>query len=90
MTFISVDKTHFYREQKQKTTEMDPITTEMEVGHTCGKACTWPSKGIYRFYILAMLFIGTFTAYVLRVNINIAIIDMLDVPASICNNSESR
>ena len=37
-----------------------------------------------------MLFIGTLTAYVLRVNINIAIIDMLDVPKNICTNSLSR
>ena len=46
--------------------------------------------GVYRYCILAMLFVGTFTAYVLRVNINIAIIDMLDVPQAKCNSSSQR
>ena len=54
----------------------------------CGKV--WQNEGVYRFCILAMLFIGTLTAYVLRVNINIVMIDMLDVPKNICTNSLSR
>jgi len=41
----------------------------------------------YRHLLLALLFLCTFTAYVLRVNINIAILDMMDVPADVCQNN---
>ena len=88
---MSVDKTrHFWKDICQKEPEQKQVEMETDDGNKCKKTCTWPSGGFYRYWILAMLFIGTFTAYVLRVNINIAIIDMLDVPKTVCNNSMSR
>ena len=63
---------------------------DIEDGSSNTSICKGPSNGIYRYCILAMLFMTTFVAYVLRVNINIAIIDMLDVPEHICTNASSR
>ena len=45
---------------------------------------------VYRYIILAMLFVGTTLAYVLRVNINLAIVDMLDDPSGKCNSSSTK
>ena len=68
-----------------------PVDIECEDGNANKTSiCRRPSNGIYRYCILAMLFMSTFVAYVLRVNINIAIIDMLDVPEYVCTNASSR
>ena len=44
----------------------------------------------YRYCILIMMFIGTFVAYVLRVNMNIAIVTMTDIPKEICSNTTAE
>ena len=44
----------------------------------------------FRYVVLLMLFLVTFTSFVLRVNMNIAIVTMNDTPSTLCSNSTSK
>ena len=44
-------------------------------------------NGYYRIWVVILVFFGTFVAYVLRVNINFAIVYMMNAPDGLCKNA---